>query len=108
MKFGYEDLDVWHKARCPQKQCPEGCVLLPDPAYRRDRAKGEFALCSLCLCGKQKSVCPLISRGSLYETMTMLEIFRRNEWVSDDRYSQVEARGIELASMIKGLINSIE
>jgi len=43
-----------------------------------------------------------------FQTMTMLEIFRRNKWISDERYSQLEVRGIELASMIKGLINSIE
>jgi len=42
------------------------------------------------------------------ETMTMLEIFRRNKWISDDRCSELKVRGIELASMIKGLINSIE
>jgi hypothetical protein len=42
------------------------------------------------------------------KTITMLEIFRRNKWISDDCYSQLETRGIEIASMIKGLINSIE
>ena len=48
-----------------------------------------------------------ISRGSLYETMTLLEIFRRKKWISDDQYSQLESRGKEIVSMIKGLINSI-
>ena len=48
-----------------------------------------------------------ISRGSLYETMTLLEIFRRKKWISDDQYSQLESRGKEIVSMIKGLINSL-
>ena len=48
-----------------------------------------------------------ISRGSLYETMTLLEIFRRKKWISDDQYSQLESRGKESVSMIKGLINAI-
>jgi len=48
-----------------------------------------------------------ISRGSLYETMTLLETFRRKAWISDDNYAQLEIYGKEVASMIKGLINSI-
>jgi four helix bundle protein len=48
-----------------------------------------------------------ISRGSLYEAMTLLEIFRRKKWISDDQYSQLESSGKEIVSMIKGLINSL-
>ncbi|MBW2195221.1 MAG: four helix bundle protein [Deltaproteobacteria bacterium] len=48
-----------------------------------------------------------ISRGSLYETMTLLVVFRRKKWISDDRYFQIESGAKEIASMIKGLINSI-
>ena len=48
-----------------------------------------------------------ISRGSLYETITLLEIFRRKKWISEDQYLQLENSGLEIASMIKGLINSI-
>ena len=48
-----------------------------------------------------------ISRGSLYETMTLLEVFRRKRWVSDEQYTQLESGGKEIVSMIKGLINSI-
>jgi len=48
-----------------------------------------------------------IARGSLYETMTLLEIFRRRKWIMDSPYSKLEKEGIEIASMIKGLINSL-
>jgi four helix bundle protein len=48
-----------------------------------------------------------ISRGSLYETMTLLEIFRRKKWISDIQFSRLEKSGVEIAAMIKGLINSI-
>lgn len=48
-----------------------------------------------------------ISRGSLYETMTLLEIFRRKSWISDQQYTELEYMGKEIASMVKGLINSI-
>lgn len=48
-----------------------------------------------------------IARGSLYETMTVLEIFRRKKWLADDDFSTLKAEGLQIASMIKGLINSL-
>ncbi len=48
-----------------------------------------------------------IARGSLYETMTLLEIFRRKKWITDTAYLQHEKEAIEIVSMIKGLINAI-
>ena len=48
-----------------------------------------------------------IARGSRYECMTLLEILKRNLWISDEAFSSVKSEGIEIASMIKGLINSL-
>jgi hypothetical protein len=39
--------------------------------------------------------------------MTLLEIFRRKKWISDKDYSKLETDGKQIASMLKGLINSI-
>lgn len=49
-----------------------------------------------------------IARGSLYETMTLLEVFRRKEWISSEIFSDIKKEAIEIAAMIKGLINSID
>jgi len=49
-----------------------------------------------------------IARGSLYETMTLLEIFRRIKWITNLEYKELESDGKEIASMVKGLINSIQ
>ena len=49
-----------------------------------------------------------ISRGSLYETMTLLEIFRQKKWITKSKYDSLEQEAIEIAAMIKGLINSIK
>jgi four helix bundle protein len=49
-----------------------------------------------------------IARGSLYETMTLLEILRRMNWIANEKYIEFEIAGIEIASMIKGLINSLK
>jgi four helix bundle protein len=48
-----------------------------------------------------------IARGSLYETMTLLEIFRRKKWIDDEDFDALKSEGLQIASMIKGLINSI-
>ncbi len=40
--------------------------------------------------------------------MTLLEVFRRVKWISDEDYEKFETTGIEIASMIKGLINSLK
>ena len=48
-----------------------------------------------------------IARGSLYETITLATIFHTRKWISDDTYQIIENKSFEIASMIKGLINSI-
>ena len=48
-----------------------------------------------------------VSRGSLYETLTLLEIFRMRNWISEDNYSELETQSTEIAKMINGLIRSI-
>jgi four helix bundle protein len=48
-----------------------------------------------------------ISRGSLYETMTLLEIFRRKGWISDEQYFRLAREGKEIVSMIIGLAKAI-
>jgi hypothetical protein len=40
--------------------------------------------------------------------MTLLEIFRRIKWISDSEYCELENKGKEIVSMIKGLINSLK
>lgn len=48
-----------------------------------------------------------IARGSLYETITLLEIFKNRNWIGVEKLRKYEQEGIEIASMIKGLINSV-
>jgi len=49
-----------------------------------------------------------IARGSLYETMTLLVIFKRIKWISESEYSKLETNGKEIVSMIMGLIKSLK
>lgn len=48
-----------------------------------------------------------IARGSLFETMTLLEIFKLRDWIDNDTFIELENRSNEIAKMLKGLINSI-
>ena len=48
-----------------------------------------------------------IARGSLYETITLLIIFEKRLWISNEELKRLEQSAIEIASMLKGLIKSI-
>ncbi len=47
------------------------------------------------------------SRGSLYEVITLANIFFRKNWITEDQLTKIESEGLEIASMIKALINSL-
>ncbi|HBO34036.1 MAG TPA: four helix bundle protein [Anaerolineaceae bacterium] len=48
-----------------------------------------------------------ISRGSLYETLTLLEIFLRRKWITPAQFSDHEQKSSEIAKMLKALVNSL-
>ena len=48
-----------------------------------------------------------IARGSIYETLTLLEIFLRLGWISQELFSNLEQDSIEIIRMLKGLINAL-
>jgi four helix bundle protein len=48
-----------------------------------------------------------VARGSIYETLTLLEIFLRQDWITREKYNKIENASIEIIRMLKGLINSI-
>ena len=47
------------------------------------------------------------SRGSLYETITILNIFYLRNWISKEKLEDMEAQASEIAKMINGLVKSI-
>ncbi len=49
-----------------------------------------------------------IARGSLYETLTLLEIFQRCKWMEASLFSKLKSDATEIAKMINSLINSIK
>jgi len=45
----------------------------------------------------------IIARGSLYETMTLLEIFMRKEWISSEKFLELEEQSSEIAKMLTSI-----
>ena len=118
MKFAYEDLDVWSKAVDFAVRVI-GIVDSIDTSRKHFRLFEQIEASSTSIStniaegkgrfSKKEFVhyC-YIARGSLYETMTFLEIFKRVGWISESDITPLRKEAISIASMIKGLINSIK
>ena len=117
MKYGFENLEVWKKATDFSVNVIDTveCISTDRKHYRLlEQIEASAASIAMNIAegkgrfSKKEFVHYLyISRGSLYETITLLEIFKRKGWISPEQYSLFDHDGKELALMIKGLINSI-
>lgn len=118
MKFAYEDLDVWNKA-------VDFAVKVIDTVDAINTSRKHFRLLEQIEASSASISVNIsegkgrfskkefvqycyIARGALYETMTFLEIFKRKGWISETDLSSLRKEAISIASMIKGLINSIQ
>ena len=118
MQFAYEDLDVWSKAVDFAVRVV-GVVESIDTSRKHFRLFEQIEASSSSISAniaegkgrfskKEFAHYCYIARGSLYETMTFLEIFKRVGWVSESDLTPLRKEAISIASMIKGLINSIK
>lgn len=48
-----------------------------------------------------------VARGSLYETMTLLDIFKLRHWISIENFDSLEQQSNEIAMMLNGLVRSL-
>jgi four helix bundle protein len=118
MRFGYEDLEVWNRAIDFAVQVIDAVEnISTDRKHYRLLEQIEASSTSIAMNlaeGKgrfsQKEFIQYcyIARGSLYETITLLEMFKLKNWISEETFSPLKSEGIEIASMIKGLINAID
>ena len=117
MEFIYEKLDVWKTA-----------VAFGTKAMKLAAFKGDDRGLKTILHGIEKSAMNVsaaiakgkgypskhdfakhlyLSRGTVYETMTLLEILKRKQVISADQYAEFEEAGNKVAAMLGGLIKSI-
>ena len=117
-RFSFEDLNVWQEAVDFADQCLDLVDKVEtnrkhyrlieqlesaatSPALNIAEGKGRFS--------KKEFVHFLyIARGSLFETATLLEIFRRRSWINDSEFSSMKRSAIQLGKRISSLINSIK
>ncbi len=117
MRFGFEELDVWKKSVDFADQ-----VISLAENFDTDRKhfrlieQLEAASTSIAMniaegkgrYSKKEFIQFLyIARGSLYECITLLIIFKKRGWISDEAFLKLETNAKEIASMLVGLINSI-
>jgi four helix bundle protein len=116
--FGYEKLLVWQRAiewACKIINISE--ALKTDRKHYRLIEQLESACTSVVMniaegkgrYSKKEFVQFLfIARGSLYETVTLLEIFHRQEWIESILFRKLKADATEMAKMLNGLIASVK
>ena len=117
-RFAFEDLDVWQKA----VEFANKVVMLTeeiqfDRKHYRLIEQLEAASASISMniaegkgrYSKKEFIQYLyIARGSLYETITLMTIFYKNKWISDQQLDEIKLYGDEIGKMISSLIKSIK
>jgi four helix bundle protein len=116
-RFIFEDLAVWKEA----VDFAELCLIIAEgidtgrkhfrlieqlesaatsPALNIAEGKGRFS--------KKEFIQFLyIAKGSLFETVTLLEILRRRNWIKDSDFITAKRSAIQLGKRISTLINSM-
>ena len=61
----------------------------------------------VCFSKKEFKHFSYIEKGSLYETVTMLQIFKKKIWLKQTSYNKLYSEAEEINKMLSGLINSI-
>ena len=117
-KFGYENLEVWQKAiNWASEIISLIDVLETNRKHFRLIEQLESACSSVAMniaegegrYSKNEFVQFLcIARGSLYETITLLEIYLKQNWIGRDKFMQIKEMGKEIAKMLNALIKSIK
>jgi len=116
--FSYEDLDVWQKAiDFANEVISIVDKLNTDRKHFRLIEQLESAVTSIAMniaegkgrYSKKEFIQYLyISRGSLFETVTLIEIFKRRGWIDNNQYHSIRNKGNEIGKMLSSLIRSIK
>ena len=118
VKLSFEDLDVWQKAVkfANRVICSIGKLDTTRKHYRLiEQLESAATSVSMNIAegkgrySKKEFVQFLyISRGSLYETVTLLIICNENKWIQDERFGELKKYAIEIGKMLSSLIGSIK
>lgn len=118
VKFSFEDLTVWQKAVDFAKRVIDLTEKIEaDRKHYRLVEQLESASSSIAAnmaegkgrYSKREFIQFLyIARGSLYETITLLVLFHKKEWIDDVDLQELEVLADEINKMLSSLIKSIK
>ena len=117
-KASYEDLEVWQRAIDWASNIVSLCnELETDRKHFRLVEQLESACSSVAMniaegkgrYSKKEFIQFLyVARGSLYETLTLLELFLRLGWLSHDNHTRLKDDAREIVRMLNSLVKSIK
>lgn len=118
IRFGFEDLEVWQKAvEFANKIIKLSEELKTNRRHYRLIEQLESSATSIPMniaegkgrYSKKEFIQFLyIARGSLYETLTLLIIFYKNNWISEKQLDEIKNFAEEISKMLSGLLSSIK
>lgn len=118
VKIGFKDLEVWHKAvDFADKVISISEEIQTDRKHFRLIEQLEAASTSIAMniaegkgrYSKKEFIRFLyIARGSLFETITLLIIFHKRGWTTEEQLSEFKDLGDHIGKMLSSLINSIK
>jgi len=116
-RFSFEDLQIWHEAVAFADKCLDVVERIEtgkkhyrlmdqfesaatSPALNIAEGKGRFS--------KREFIQFLfIARGSLFEAVTLLEIFRRRKWIGQTDFAALRKDAVRLGKRISSLVNAV-
>ena len=117
-KFSFEDLEIWQEAVEFANQCLEITERISNQKkHYRIIEQMEAASTSIMLniaegkgrFSKKEFVQYLyISRGSLFETVALLILFNKRQWIEEGEFKRLKNNASRLGKRISSLINSIK
>lgn len=117
-KFSFEDLEVWQKAVDFTKVIIDLSEKInTERKHYRLLEQLESASTSIAMniaegngrySKKEFLQFLYFARGSLYETITLITVFYKNNWINNKQFEEVRDYAEEIGKMLSGLINSIK
>lgn len=116
--YSFEDLDVWQKAvEFVNEVISVVDKLNTERKHFRVIEQLESAVTSIAMniaegkgrFSKKEFIQFLyIAKGSLFETITLVEIFKKRNWINNAQYNSLRNKGDEIGKMLSSLVNSIK
>ncbi len=118
MDYAYQRLDVWKKAVDLSIKVIQ-CIAEVADALDNQRLTEEIEMSAVniatniakgkaCLSKEDFIYYLFLSKRSLYETMTLLEILKAKQLITNECYTEIETKGKNITTMLIDFIRSVK